>query len=157
MIKRRIGNKGDISAQEIEKAYRKAFNVPLVNIIKRIVLKVFGLNSLSLPFLFADNCYKTASFHIIKQILKETKEKFGCWVYKEEEADCDDATFWLMGVFHQDPRTVGMPIYITWVGTPEGGHAILSFYFSGTVYIIEPQDYTTFFVPKDWKLWALIG
>ena len=158
-IKGRIKFRGDIGTREIEETYRKAFVIPSPKTIQRLLLKLFGMrvsNPLCLPFLFADSYYKEASPNTINQILRETKEKFGLWVYKEEEADCDDATFWLMGVFHQDKRTIGMPIYITWTGTEEDGHSLLSYYFRNTVTMIEPQNYSTFGVPS-WQLWTLIG
>ena len=160
MIKNRIRNKGSISAKKIEEAYRQDFKIPPASQLQKVVFKIFGLkagNPLSLPFLFADDYYQKASPNTILQILRETKAKFGYWVYENEFADCDDATFWLMGVFHQDRRTVGMPIFITWVGTKEDGHAVLSYYYNETVEIIEPQNYTVFDVPKDWKLWVLMG
>jgi len=70
---------------------------------------------------------------------------------------CDDFAFRLMGVFHQDLRTAAMPIFITWVGTPEGGHAVLSYYKNGKVKIIEPQNDEIYAVPKSWALMLLCG
>ena len=157
-IKSRIKFRGDIGTSEIEEAYRKAFNMSKPNIIKRLLLRLLRVgNPISLPFLFADTYYKEASFAIIGIILKEDKPKLKDYIYKPEELDCDDYAFRLMGIFHQDHRTIGMPIFITWVETPEGGHAVLSYYYKGIIEIIEPQNCNTFSVPKDWKLWLIIG
>ena len=62
-----------------------------------------------------------------------------------------------MGVFHQNKETAAMPIFITWVLMPQGGHAVLSYYVAGTVRIIEPQTDDVFEVPTDWKLLLLCG
>ena len=70
---------------------------------------------------------------------------------------CDDFAFRLMGVFHQDLRTAAMPIFITWVSMPEGGHAVLSYYKHGQVKIIEPQNDDIYDVPKEWGLMLLCG
>lgn len=75
---------------------------------------------------------------------------------------CDDFAFRLMGVFHQDRRTAAMPIFITWVSWDEPdyglvGHAVLSFYSKGKVYIIEPQTDEVYEVPFYWNLDMICG
>jgi len=70
---------------------------------------------------------------------------------------CDDFAFRLMGVFHQNRETAAMPIFITWVLTPQGGHAVLSCYVTGRIRIIEPQTDDISSVPAGWKLMLLCG
>ena len=86
------------------------------------------------------------------------------WIYFNRKHEkllatpaCDDFAFRLMGVFHQDRRTAAMPIFITWVMTPQGGHAVLSYYVAGVVRIIEPQTDAIFPVPGGWELILLCG
>jgi hypothetical protein len=77
--------------------------------------------------------------------------------YETEWYDCDDFAFRLMGIFHCDREAAAMPIFITWVLLPEGGHAVLSYYKDGEVKIIEPQTDQVFLVPEDWTLMLLCG
>ena len=110
-------------------------------------------------FKMADAYYKMANPDIIQEILD--KDKTDLEKYQVEDFDCDDFAFRLMGVFHSDPRTVAMPIFITWVEWDEGGqrygHAVLSYYCEGVVSIIEPQNDHVFRVPDDWSLNLLCG
>lgn len=151
---------GDIPANQIEKAYRKAFKVPYPDRLQRLVMRFVGIrigNPLCLPFLFADEYYEEASPNTINQVLLEDKPNLTNWHYVEEHFDCDNFAFRLMGILNNDHRTAGMPFFITWVETPEGGHAVLSYYYKGEVTIIEPQNYETYSVPKTYKLLVLIG
>lgn len=70
---------------------------------------------------------------------------------------CDDFSFRLMGVFHQNPKTAAMPIFLTCVMTSQGGHAVLSYYYKGKVNIIEPQRDWIYNVPTDWTLMLMFG
>jgi len=70
---------------------------------------------------------------------------------------CDDYAFALMGAFHRDLETAAMPIFVTWVATPSGGHALISFYYEGEVVMIEPQNDEVFSVPENWTLKLLCG
>jgi len=140
----RIRNRGEIKASEIEKAYTETFRVSFRQ-------RLFGQVYIGL----ADESYRKTNVSLIRQILKtdETdKQK-----YEAEEFDCDDFAFRLMGKFHEDRDTAAMPIFITWVVIPQGGHAVLSFYYYGMVLIIEPQTDKIFPVPEGWRLIALMG
>ena len=86
------------------------------------------------------------------------------WIYfnrKHEKLStmpaCDDFAFSLMGVFHDNKDTAAMPIFITWVSMPEGGHAVISYCKDGVVRIIEPQTDEIYDVPDEWKLMLLCG
>ena len=138
--------RGTISAAEIITAYKKAFNMSWWQVLLSTLQGVFKL---------ADQYYQVADESIILGILE--KDKTDLEKYVAEDFDCDDFAFRLMGVFHQDKRTVAMPIFITWVSMPEGGHAVLSYYKNGKVHIIEPQNDEVYFVPKEWSLMLLCG
>jgi hypothetical protein len=77
--------------------------------------------------------------------------------YETEFYDCDDFAFRLMGVLHMDREAAAWPVFVTWVNTPQGGHAVLSYYLDGRVFIIEPQTDEMFLVPEDWTLTLLCG
>jgi len=128
-----------IPATEIIKAYRKTFKV------KRWCKNIFFM---------ADKYYKEVDEDIINSVL--TQDKIDAEQYVKEYFDCDDFAFSLMGTFHKNEDTAAMPIFVTWVLTPQGGHAVLSYY-SGEVNIIEPQNDEIYPVPKNWKLLLLCG
>lgn len=135
--------RGGILISEIAFAYKEAFGIHWWNLI-------FGS-----PFKLADQSYLKADEELIDQILEE--DETDLMQYIAEDFDCDDFAFRLMGVFHQTVKTAAMPIFITWVGTPQGGHAVLSYYCNGEVWIIEPQNDAIFSVPKSWTLALLCG
>ena len=138
--------RGSVNAVDIITAYRKAFNMSWWQVLLATLQGVFKL---------ADQYYQVADEAIILEILE--RDKTDLVLYVAEDNDCDDRAFRLMGVYHQDNRTVAMPIFITWVSMPEGGHAVLSYYKNGKVHIIEPQNDEVYFVPKDWSLMLLCG
>lgn len=149
MIKTRETIRGAITASEIQKAYKEAFKVPWWQMW-------FGN-----PFKLADQSYLETDEALIKTILGEDKTELEEYTLDEfgnpiEDFDCDDFAFRLMGVFHQNRKTAAMPIFITWVLIPQGGHAVLSYYSNGVVNIIEPQTDEVFGVP-DWQLLLLCG
>ena len=102
----------------------------------------------------ADEYYKEIDEDIINSVL--TQDKIDAEQYVKEYFDCDDFAFSLMGTFHKNEDTAAMPIFVTWVLTPQGGHAVLSYYL-GEVNIIEPQNDEIYPVPKNWKLLLLCG
>ena len=110
-------------------------------------------------FKMADAYYHEADAAVISEIL--AKDFTDRKDYKSEDYDCDDFAFQLMGVFHSDPRTCCMPIFITWVEWMEDGnrygHAVLSYFIGGMVKIIEPQNDLVFSVPEGWSLSLLCG
>ena len=144
--------RGTVSASEIITAYQEAFGLPWWRIILDSALKLLHLGGV---FQLADATYQETDEALIKEILD--KDKTDLEQYVAEDFDCDDFTFRLMGVFHQDPRTAAMPIFITWVVTSQGGHAVLSYYAKGEVQVIEPQKDWVYDVPFDWKLMLLCG
>jgi len=142
-IKGRIRNRGNISVSEIKQAYIRVFNIGLCQ-RKRVC------------FHLADETYDEADIDLIKQVITENQANKA--LYITEKKDCDNFAFALMGALRGvDDRTCAMPIFITWVLTPENGHAVLSFYYKGTVKIIEPQLDSVFEVPKEWRLLLLCG
>lgn len=146
MLNRRP-NQGTIAAQEIISAYTKAFKIPWW---KMLLPGIFGVS-----FQLADQTYNPVDWGKLSEILEidrtENQE------YVAEAYDCDDFAYRLMGAFHRDRETAGMAIFITWVKTPRGGHALLSFYYQGDVVMIESQTDEIFDVPKDWQLSLLCG
>ena len=154
MFKTRNLVKGNIPASRIKKAYEKAFNVSPPGFWERLLMAITGQGWQSL-FFFADNYYKETDEKLIRQILKE--DETALEKYVPEFFDCDDHTFRLMGAFHQNRETAAMPIFITWVMTPRGGHALLSYYVDGKVKLIEPQNDKIFLVPEGWELILLCG
>ena len=141
MIRLRNTVRGAIPNYEIMDTYRRAFHYPWW---------LFGR-----AFYLADQYYKETDPALILNILAQDRTDLE--EYIAEDYDCDDFAFRLMGVFHQNKETAAMPIFITWVLTPSGGHAVLSYYVAGTVRIIEPQTDDVFEVPTDWKLLLLCG
>jgi len=135
---------GNITATEIERAYRKAFKMSFWAWIRSAGI-----------FQFADEFYREADEELIRMIMDaDAGEREQ---YETEFYDCDDFAFSLMGVFHKDREAAAMPIFITWVDTPVGGHALLSYYYKGQVKMIEPQRDGIFDVPPSWRLQLLCG
>lgn len=150
-IKTRQAVRGEIPYTEIESAYRKAFSLD-DNAFLQLLMRIFRIPS---PFQFADAYYAEADEELIQMIIDADwgdQEE-----YEAEGFDCDDFAFALMGVFHQNRETAAMPIFITWVSMPEGGHAVLSYYKDGEVKIIEPQTDQLYSVPSTWDLMLLCG
>lgn len=141
----RFLNRGDIPAAEIQQAYLKAFKVSWWQRL------FFGQGDIKL----ADQTYKQVGLTKLKEILEKDKTDKQEWV--SEFYDCDDHAFSLMGAFHHDRDTAAMPIFITWVSTPQGGHAVLSFYHNGEISIIEPQNDEIFPIPEGWSLILVCG
>lgn len=130
-----------ISAATIANAYCKAFKISW--------WQRSGI------FFFADKKYREVDENVIAAVLAQ--DKTDAEEYVEEWFDCDDFAFSLMGMFHKNEATAAMPIFITWVLMPGGGHAVLSYYKAGKVCIIEPQNDEIYPVPKNWKLLLLCG
>ena len=144
MIKTRQTVRGAIPGSEIQKAYQEVFKVP------------WWRMWFSSPFKLADQSYLEADEVLIGAILGQDKTDLE--QYQAEEFDCDDFAFRLMGAFHNNLKTAAMPIFITWIAMPQGGHALLSYYSQGQVKIIETQtDEIIFTVPKNWQLLLLCG
>ena len=141
MIRLRNVSRGTVRSREIIDAYKKAFH--------------FAWWYPKKPFYLADEFYKETDQTFIQDIL--AKDKTNLETYVTEFFDCDDYAFRLMGIFHQNGEVAAMPIFITWVLTSFGGHAVLSYYKSGEIYIIEPQNDNIYSVPKNWKLLLLCG
>jgi len=133
-----------IQATEVMQIYQKAFNVPWWMMLFRN------------PFQLADQKYVVTNSKDIAEVL--ALDKIDIYQYAAEEFDCDDFAFALMGAFHHHLKTASMPIFITWVNTPRGGHAVLSYiHEDGKVRIIEPQSDLIMFVPENWSLLLLCG
>lgn len=144
--------KGNIPSSEIKAAYQKAFHIAGEGWLQNLLRLFCDIRSV---FNFADQYYKEADEELIQMILdadQGDKEE-----YETEWYDCDDFAFRLMGIFHCDREAAAMPIFITWVSIPEGGHAVLTYYKDGQVKIIEPQTDQIFPVPEDWFLMLLCG
>lgn len=144
--------KGNVPASEIKAAYQEAFHLAGEGWLQKLLRLFCDIRSV---FNFADEFYKEADEELISMILdadQGDKEE-----YETEWYDCDDFAFRLMGIFHCDRETAAMPIFITWVAVPEGGHAVLSYYKAAEVLIIEPQTDQIFTVPSDWTLMLLCG
>lgn len=143
---------GDISAAEIKAAYQRAFHLAGEGWLLQLLRLFYDIRSV---FNFADEYYKEVDVELLEMILdadQGDKEE-----YEAEWYDCDDFAFRLMGIFHCDREAAAMPIFITWVVTPQGGHAVISYYKAGEVGIIEPQSDEIFPVPEDWTLMLLCG
>ena len=143
--------RGEVTAKEIDKAYCNAFGVSWWQ-------KLFGLTKIAL----ADQTYTEADFDIISEVLaKDMTDKMVYSLDEDgnpiEDFNCDDFVFALMGAFHQDRRTAAMPIFITWISTEMGGHAVISFYLDGIVTIIEAQNDKMLDISEDWGLILLCG
>ena len=138
---------GYIPASDIETAYKKAFNVSCLDIIKRNVC-----------FHISDAGYLPINTNELTTFLQEDKTEQEKYKLDDfNHFDCDDFTFRLMGVFHMNRGMAGQPFFITWVDTPEGGHSVLSFYIEGKIKIIEPQSDVISDVSQDYKLWMICG
>jgi hypothetical protein len=143
---------GKITSAEIQAAYEAAFQIAGDDWLHKL-LKIFL--TVRTPFYFADQYYKPVEDELLLMILDaDTGDKEE---YETEYYDCDDFAFRLMGWFHMDRQAAAWPIFITWVNTPQGGHAVLSYYQDGQVFIIEPQTDQIFPVPEDWTLMLLCG
>lgn len=148
-LRPRVKDRGNIPASGIKKAYERAFGISFWG--KLLAFFVGGHGGIQL----ADQTYAEARLDKINEIL--AKDRTEQQLYSAEDFDCDDFAFSLMGGFHRDRETAAMPIFITWVLTEMGGHAVLSFFHKGQVIIIEPQTDDMLPVPKNWKLMLLCG
>jgi len=149
-VKTRRTIRGTIPASEIIATYNEAFPSQ-GGWLSWLKILIYGS-----PYKMADTYYQEADDELIKMIVDADlgdKED-----YETEYYDCDDFAFRLMGILHCDRQAASMPIFITWVQMPEGGHAVLSYINEdGVVMIIEPQNDRMFSVPIDWKLQLLCG
>ena len=143
-------NEGTLTAWQVMQGYRKDFGMNWL---------VFLWKMLRGCFFMADALYKPADPALILEILRQDKtdrEK-----YEKEFHDCDDFTYRLMGVLHENRQVAAMPIFITFVEWyTEGeryGHAVVSFYHEGFVYIIEPQNDRICSVPSNYSLNMICG
>jgi hypothetical protein len=143
---------GEITAGDLQAAYEAAFHLDGNGCLDKL-LRLFLM--IRTPFYFADQLYKPVDLDLLQMILDaDTGDKEE---YETEYYDCDDFAFRLMGVFHMDRQAAAWPIFVTWVNTSQGGHAVLSYYLDGQVFIIEPQTDEMFPVPEDWTLILLCG
>jgi hypothetical protein len=143
---------GDITAAEIQVAYEGSFGIAGDDWLHKLLRLFLTIRT---PFYFADQYYKPVDQELLQMILDaDTGDKEE---YETEYYDCDDFAFRLMGWFHMDRDAAAWPIFITWVNTSQGGHAVLSYYQDGQVFIIEPQTDQVFPVPADWSLILLCG
>jgi len=149
-VKGRMYVRGKIPSVNIVTAYSKAFRIG-GGWLSWLKMLIYGN-----PFKIADTYYQEADDELIRAIVDADlgdKED-----YETEDYDCDDFAFRLMGIFHCDRYAASMPIFITWVEMPEGGHAVVSYINEHReVVIIEPQNDNMFPVPTDWKLQLLCG
>ena len=141
---------GTIPSAEIVLAYKEAFGFNWWQSL---------LSAFDGTFKMADAYYKEADNGIIQGILEQ--DKTDRKKYITEDYDCDDFAFQLMGVFHEHETACTYPIFITWIewytDGQRYGHAVISYYHKGIVYIIEPQSDSIFLPPSDWKLNLLCG
>ena len=141
---------GTIFAGDIIAAYKEAFNMSWWQLL---------LSTLNGTFKMADPYYQEVDEEILAEILE--KDLTDRVIYILHDRDCDDSTFELMGAFHKDSRACTYPIFITWVEWVQDGqrygHAVISYYHKGVVYIIEPQSDRVFLPPSHWRLTVLMG
>lgn len=143
-LRPRITDKGDVPASEIEKAYIKAFKVSWCD-------RLWGKCNIAL----ADATYRELDIARVRTVLSDDyteKQK-----YVGEFFDCDDYAFALMGAFHRDRDTAAMPIFITWILTERGGHALISCYYKGNIILIEPQNDYIMPIPEGCRLMLVCG
>lgn len=143
-LKPRNTIRGDVPASEIQQAYIKAFKVSWW-------ARFFGITKVAL----ADATYSELDITKVKEVLSEDwteKQK-----YVAEQFDCDDFAFALMGAFHQNVYTAAMPIFITWIITERGGHALISCYYKGSIILIEPQTDAFVVMPEGCRLMLVCG
>ena len=133
-----------IDFKTIQRAYEIAFEVKWWHTLVGLA-----------HFEFDDEEYVAPELEEIEKVLaadQGDKEQ-----YVANDFDCDDFSYALMGAFHKNRMTAAMPIFITKVLTPQGGHALISFYHKDTVTLIEPQTDQLFEVPPGWALMSLTG
>lgn len=136
--------------KELETVYCKVFKV-------RWWERKFGRAVLR----FADAQYKQIDIYKLLRVLEQ--DKTDQMVYSRDENgnplewfDCDNFTAALRGAFNKDYETAAMPIFETWVPTIR--HALLSFYYDGEIFVIEPQTDEIYWLPEgEWKLSLLVG
>lgn len=130
---------------EVMEIYTKVFGVSWWQ-------KLFGITKIGI----ADQEYEDLDLKEVKKVVKS--DEIDKMNYEAEEFDCDDYAFALMGALHHNRKTAAMPIFITWVSMPEGGHAVLSVLTKDKrVLIIEPQNDNIYPVPSNWNLMLLCG
>jgi len=135
-----------IPASKVESVYSKVFGVRWWEKL----IPLIGPN-----FNIGDAEYNEVDWDEVQKVLYS--DEIQSWKYEAEEFDCDDFAFALMGAFHHNRKTAAMPIFITWVRMPEGGHAVVSILLDEEVYIIEPQNDKIFVPPNSWKLMMICG
>ena len=142
---RERGN-GSVHYLDLMEAYRKAFRMSTWGYVVALITGVFK---------FENEWYKEVDEELIRLVLDADHGDKEEWVL--DYYDCGGFTFNLMGVFHQNGETAAMPIFITWVDTPTGGHAVLSFDDGISVRIIEPQSDEIYSIPNSWKPMLICG
>jgi len=123
--------KMEITPAEIKDAYKQAFSISwLDNILDWLGRGVFRLTNLN---------YNPLNWDEVAEVIEWDKTEQMEWLYDETKFTCCDFSFSLMGAFHKYYTTGGMPIFMTWIAMPAGGHAVVSFYDGEQVFIVEPQ------------------
>jgi len=145
-------NNGSIPAGTVVEAYKKDFRTESR---PWWLWLFFWVTPMQPCFHMADADYQEIDYDYLAAVIaldQSEREQ-----YIAETFDCDDYAYSLMGAVHHDRYTAAMPIFVTWVTTPMGGHAVLSFYDKDEILIIEPQNDTIFSVPLDWGLIQING
>ena len=123
----------EITPNEIKDAYKKVISVSWLDGI----MSIFGGGAFQLTNLN----YNPVNYDELAEIIAIDQTEKMEYVYNENEKyTCADFSYSLMGAFHKYHSTAAMPVFVTWIIFGQYGHAVLSFYDDGEVFVIEPQN-----------------
>lgn len=138
---------GYIHYTQVVEIYKKAFNMDWFDLTWALFRGKIHLDN---------EWYKPADTELIKMIVEADLGDRQEWLL--DWYDCGAFTFNLMGVFHQNRETAAMPIFVTWVDSGEGGHAVITYINElDMVKYVEPQTDYAWHIPPTWVLRLLCG
>jgi len=159
MIQFRRRNRGDLTYQEIKRAYIKAFHIPPWRVVLSDIATLLSVGGI---FRFADATYRAMTDQDEQRLFAFLeRDETNLERYQHPDFDCDDFEFRLHGALHQDRDFAAMPIFILWVSwaleVGRAGHALGTYYKDGEVKTIEPQNDKVGLPHDYWRLDLLCG
>lgn len=130
-----------VSYQVVQGAYEKHYRIGQ-SCRERLGARIAGrpFNPLS----FGDLKYDVADESKIKEVIAEDLANEISYIARRR--DCENIAYALMGILKTDPRTMAMPIFLTW-RIAKQNHAVVTFYIDGKIKEIEAQDDTIYAAP----------
>ena len=133
---------GLIPYQDIVKAYKKAFNISSIDVLKKKVC-----------FHIEDVNYEPIDWTEFEKFIREDKtdKKDYC-----DKFDCENFGYVMLGAIRSNDKLTACPIFGAKI-LIDGAHYLLTFYQDGKVKFLEPQTDEVINVHPEWRLAYING